>query len=64
MKDWTGKKVKCIDPIESDMFMDEVYEEKEDYGTDVNIEISGLDRLYSKNRFVLYTPEEDDKITI
>jgi hypothetical protein len=64
MEDWKNKKVKCIDPVETDMFMDEVYDVKRDYGTDVCININGLDRLYNKTRFTLYVPEEDDKISI
>lgn len=64
MIDWTGKKVKCIDPVGTDMFMNEVYMVKEDHGTDVSIVIAELKRFYVKDRFVLYTPEEDDKISI
>jgi hypothetical protein len=64
MEDWKNKKVKCIDPVETDMFMDEVYDVKRDYGTDVCININGLDRFYRKDRFVLYTPENDDSIKI
>lgn len=64
MEDWTNKRVKCIDPVETDMFLNEVYDVKEDYGTDVCIHINGLDRLYMKDRFVFYTPEEDDSIVV
>lgn len=49
--DWTGRKVKCIDPVETDMFKDEIYTVEKDTGQCVIFKVNGLWRLYKKTRF-------------